>query len=337
MGNEALKSTTFAAENEAKKEDVFMSPENYKWRSDPSIKQHKGWVSSVQSLEGRVIISGGYDAVVREWEVNAELDEITPHVRYRPCPNIVRSIGRLPSSFIAVGHSAWGGAILAVYEDTEHMEVKHLMRGHTHAILDICGLKLNGDGDPRILSASADCTVRYWDPMQGKELWSKQFESRALTVTSIGTSDRIAAGLHDNSIVLWSASTDLTDEKHQTTLKGHSSHVSRVRYCSSSGRLISSSYDGSLREWDIETSECISSMVCENEEIFAMDMFGSLPVAGYKDNCIRTWDARSAENNGVRAWKPHEDRVYAVNCSSDLSFIVSGSRDMTVQVTDPRK
>jgi len=61
--------------------------------------------------------------------------------------------------------------------------------------------------------------------------------------------NRLASGESDNAIRIW----DITAKKQTATLLGHSGTISSMRFDEKSGKLISGSFDTTIRFWTIGT------------------------------------------------------------------------------------
>src|SRR5712671_6613967 len=122
----------------------------------------------------------------------------------------------------------------------------------------------------------------------------------------------------------------------QNIFHGHSSTVSSVAFSPNGSRIVSGSWDDTIRLWDAETGDAIgkpleghSSPV--NSVAFSPD--GSRIVSGSFDNTIRLWDAETGDAIG-KPLEGHSRNVNSVGFSPDGSRIVSGSEDNTIRLWD---
>ena len=77
-------------------------------------------------------------------------------------------------------------------------------------------------------------------------------------------------------------------------LRGHTDIVSSVCFRSDGRRLASSSYDLSVRQWDVETRQCQGSLTGHTdliESVIYSPDGNSLASASF-DHTVRLWDAR---------------------------------------------
>ena len=72
-------------------------------------------------------------------------------------------------------------------------------------------------------------------------------------------------------------------------LEGHTDAVSALVVCH--GRIVSGSWDGSMRVWDVESGDCLQVLEGHTDEIFsaAFNYEGDTIITGSKDNTCRIW------------------------------------------------
>ncbi|KAJ1470804.1 WD40-repeat-containing domain protein [Baffinella frigidus] len=98
-------------------------------------------------------------------------------------------------------------------------------------------------GGKLLVTGGRDCTVRVWNPEGGYQLavfYHKQ------TVTCVSANDErfVASGSDDCSVKVW----DLQKKKEEGAYVGHHMAIAGVDL-SGSGRLVTSSHDGSTKVW----------------------------------------------------------------------------------------
>ncbi|XP_065562942.1 F-box/WD repeat-containing protein 7-like isoform X2 [Artemia franciscana] len=165
--------------------------------------------------------------------------------------------------------------------------------GHTQAITCI-----QFDGS-RIVSGSHDKTIRVWD-MRTNSPWS--------VITLCGHSGTVRC-LHllDNRLI--SGSTDRTikmDEK----------------------KVVSGSYDRSVRVWNIKTGNCEKILNGHEDHVLCVQFFGDMLLSGSADKTIKVWDLPSGSCS--KTLRGHRDAVTCI--SFDQSRLFSGSLDRTIKV-----
>lgn len=74
-------------------------------------------------------------------------------------------------------------------------------------------------------------------------------------------------------------------------LTGHTQNVSSV-YWSSDDKILSSSWDHTIKIWDIESVSAISTLN-GNRVTHCMDYYASMIATSHEDNSIKLWDLRT--------------------------------------------
>ncbi|KAJ4478358.1 WD40 repeat-like protein [Lentinula aciculospora] len=119
----------------------------------------------------------------------------------------------------------------------------------------------------------------------------------------------------------------------QATLQGHTSQVVSVAFSPNGQRLVSGSWDGSVRIWNAESGEPIGSPLLGikgvNSVAFSPD--GKKVASGSADNSVIIWDAETGEAVG-QPLQGHTHQVSSIAFSPDGQKIVSGSWDKSLRV-----
>ena len=122
------------------------------------------------------------------------------------------------------------------------------LTGHVGAVHAVC---LSAD-ESLIVSSGADRTVRLWDAVGGKPL--KQLAVLAETMYSVQmhpNGQLVAAGGADRQVHLLNLLTGATER----VLTGHKDYVHSVSFNATGTRLLSYSYSGDLRVWDVSNGQ----------------------------------------------------------------------------------
>ena len=123
-------------------------------------------------------------------------------------------------------------------------------------------------------------------------------------------------------------------------LQGHEHMVDSVRFTLDGQHLLTGSWDGSIRRWDLGTGEQIQRYdIPEAPRVNMIDVLpnGAQFVSASGDGIIRLWDIESGEV--LREYLGHEAPVNGVNVSDDGTLIVSaagdfGGTDPTIRLWD---
>ncbi|MDR1949338.1 MAG: caspase family protein [Spirochaetaceae bacterium] len=115
------------------------------------------------------------------------------------------------------------------------------------------------------------------------------------------------------------------------TLSGHTHYVLAVAFSSDGRRIVSGSYNDTVKVWDVETGVLIRTLSGHTSSVnsVAFSPDGRRIVSGSQDNTIKVWNA---ENGTLIRTLSHSDWILSVAFSPDGRRIVSGAQDNTIKV-----
>ena len=116
------------------------------------------------------------------------------------------------------------------------------LKGHDNVILQ---LAYSRDGK-RLVSSSADQTVKVWDIASGKDSFSFQEEATSLSSVFSHDGRRVASGSEDRTVKLWT----LPDQEARTVFRG-TSRINSVAFSPDGNRIAAESKD-TVYVWDVE-------------------------------------------------------------------------------------
>ncbi|KAG8833251.1 hypothetical protein FRB91_000039 [Serendipita sp. 411] len=201
--------------------------------------------------------------------------------------------------------------------------------GHTGTVNSIA---FSPDGC-RIVSGSADKTIRLWDIETGQILGEPLRGHRANVYSVAFSPDgrQMASGSWDETIRLWDTETgQIVGEP----LRGHSSSVASVAFSPDGCQIASGSWDKTIRLWDTETGQTIGEPLRGHSApiesvVFSPD--GRRLVSGSDDHTIQVWDVESGQAVG-EPLRGHSKPISSVTFSPDGRRIASGSEDKTIRL-----
>ncbi|MCV2439271.1 hypothetical protein LNV28_13300 [Paucibacter sp. DJ2R-2] len=206
-------------------------------------------------------------------------------------------------------------------------------RAHTRAVTSVA---FSPDGT-RVVSGSADATLRLWDAQTGQPI-GEPMRGHTDGVTSVAFSpdgNRVVSGSDDNTLRLWDAQ---TGRPIGEPMRGHTDRVTSVAFSPDGRRVVSGSgsLDNTLRLWDAQTGRAIGEPKRGHTDLVASVAFspdGRRVVSGSWDTTLRLWDAQAGRPIG-EPMRGHTDRVTSVAFSPDGRRVVSGSQDKTLRLWD---
>ncbi len=157
---------------------------------------------------------------------------------------------------------------------------------------------------------------------KSRQAWTLTWDADWVTaVTFLGASRRLAAGNNRGDILVWDLpAKDGPAPPPTLRLEGHTNTISRLR-CSADGRwLYSSSYDKTLRVWDMKAEASGKAAVVLNERV--RDEIKRRPGSGRKMPDPLTADV--AVMKSARVLPGHRDWVTAFDLSRDGKTLLSG-------------
>ena len=123
----------------------------------------------------------------------------------------------------------------------------------------------------------------------------------------------------------------------RVVLRGHENSVTSVVFSPGGDRIVSGSWDSTVRVWDARSGAQLAVLDAHKDPVssVAVSPGGDRIVTGFSvDNTVRVWDARSGGELAVL--DGHENSVTSVAFSPNGERIVSGSEDHTVRIWDAR-
>jgi WD40 repeat protein len=209
--------------------------------------------------------------------------------------------------------------------DTPFLTNSAILKGSTGAVSSV---SFSPDGS-RIVSGSANGTVRVWDSQTGNPIGNPMTEpSEVNSVSFSPNGSRIVSGSANGTVRVWNA----TSGELLTTLEGHIARVFSVSFSPNGSRIVSGSADSTVRVWNSHTGNPIGDPIRHDKFVSSVSFSpdGSRIVSGSWDDKVRVWDAVSG--GLLKTLVGHTSYVFSVSFSPDGSRIVSGSGDKTVRV-----
>jgi len=335
-------------------------------RCTSSIPGHGEAVISVAfSPDGQHMASGSGDTTVRFWDVKTE----TPH-------------------FTCVGHKHWILAIawapngkklasgcknseIRLWDPETGSQLGKTLTGHKQWITCLQWEPLHRNVEcRRLASSSKDGSIKIWDTVLCKVLFSLSGHLQSVTCIRWGGEGLIYSASQDRSVKVWRDS----DGVLCRTLQGHGHWVNTMalntdyvirtgayepskpspfkskddamklsldRYNTAKGNkpetLVSGSDDFTLFLWHPAESKTSVARMTGHQALINQVQFspdGRLIASASFDKSIKLWSG--VDGKFIGALRGHVNSVYQVTWSSDSRLLCSGSSDSTLKVWDSK-
>jgi WD40 repeat protein len=181
-----------------------------------------------------------------------------------------------------------------------------------------------------ILTGCEDRVARRWDVASGRPI--PMYEHTA-PITTVAWSSRprwIATADSDGIVLLW----DL--EGNQRHKLQHEALVSAAQFLPDGRTLLTASYDGTARQWDVDSGEARGKPLVHEERIEALAIShdGRVALTGGHDRTARLWDL--ATGDPLVPPLVHGAVVRGVALSPDQRVAASAGADRAVRLWDVR-
>jgi len=125
-----------------------------------------------------------------------------------------------------------------------------------------------------------------------------------------------------------------TGNCHSSVLNGHSGWVTCVDM--NNNRLISSSYDGTVRVWNTQTGNSLQVLgpLDSASPVWCTQFKSSNIIAGYSDSIVRQWNTNTAQC--IREFYGHAGGVKCLQFNEENGLVFTGSDDKSVKIFDVR-
>ncbi len=210
-----------------------------------TIAAHKSSVRAVSySPDGKRALSGSLDKTIKEWNLETEkcIHEISGNIY----------------SIYCLSYSKDGRHILfGSYREIKEFDMftEKCLNTFSEHTQEVNAVSYSPDGT-RFLSCSSDKRIKEWDLNTGKCLQTITAHDAFIFSICYSADGNKCLSASLKEIKEW----DLKSEKCLQTLLGHKERIMQVYYSKDGKKCLSASYDGTAREWNIETGKEIKNI-----------------------------------------------------------------------------
>lgn len=202
-----------------------------------------------------------------------------------------------------------------------------IQNGHSGAIN---GIVLTKD-EKKMISWSADGTIKIWDVEQGKLLKTLEGHRGSVENIQITQNDKyIISSSFDKTLKIW----ELESGELLKTLIGHASYLQGFQLTSDNKKIISYAEDKTIKIWDIETGKLLNSIEGCNIFLngFQLTKDEKKIISYSQDNTIKIWELETGKL--LKSLEGHTDSVWKIKVIENESKLISYSRDKTIKIWD---
>lgn len=294
------------------------------------LSTHKDNISAIAfSPNGKIVVTGSWNTSICFW--NAETHALIGDPMYNHAKGVTCVAFSHDGKLVASGGE--DGSV-CIWDVDKQKNIHHTIEEHSEAISSVA-FPSNGK---QVLSGSWANTISLYD-LSKLSAMPKTLLQTHNPVTSIDVSPSgtlVVAGLIDNNLNLWNTET----KELMKNMTGHDDFITAVTFVDDR-YFISSSWDRSVRMWDIQTGTSIvwrnaALLKSENQQQefipLATSPDGQIVASTLQKEFIYTVMGNAVNSAKHMTFKGHQDLVTALALSPWGSHIASGSQDKSVRI-----
>lgn len=205
--------------------------------------------------------------------------------------------------------------------------IKEYKGEHAYEVLDIQVVSDNS----KFVSCGGDRQSLLWDVATGKIINKYRVHEAKINCMSFNKDDSVlVCGSYDTNISCW----DLRSQSHKPLqlISGFKDSVSGV-ICTENS-IVASSVDGTLRQFDLRTGECVVDHVCRPITSLRLSANKDCLLVSCLDSKVRLFDRNSGEL--LNTFKGHANKDFPIGSltTNTDAHVISGSEDNDIVIWD---
>lgn len=243
-----------------------------------TLSSHTGAVSCVKWSGSNIVYSASHDKTIKAWDISANgkcVQTLKSHAHW------VNHLS-LSTDYVLRKGGFDHTSTRTTQISPEELRARALQQYEKVA-------KLNGSISERLVTASDDFTMYFWEPLKSsKPICRMTGHQKLVNHVNFSPDGRfVVSSSFDNSIKLW----DGIRGTFISTLRGHVAPVYQTAWSADNRLLVSCSKDTTLKVWDIRTKKLSVDLPGHSDEVYAVDwsLDGKRVASGGKDKMIRLW------------------------------------------------
>src|SRR6185369_17199223 len=269
--------------------------------------------------DGKTLIKGKFGAKAKQWDIatGKSVMDFVGHHKAVLCYELSKDGKRLVSG---------GGDGKIILWNVETGDTIRTIKAHREPILDI---HFNSD-ETKVAASSWDARLITWDLSTGKSVNFFDFENNSALNLQWSQNDLYVFAGQGKDLKMY----ELDTKTAVRDFVGHSDIISSLRLSADGQKILSASWDGSIRFWNIGTGlmekKFMGHRGAAHIAIFGND--GKTIFSAGADRQIRVWDITT--DKVIRTFDGHKAEVTSLLFSPDNKMLISHSVDGATKFWD---
>ncbi|UBF29582.1 hypothetical protein K9N68_17180 [Kovacikia minuta CCNUW1] len=285
------------------------------------------WAVEIDST-GKTLISGGFDRVVKLWDMGTGKlrRTLTGHT------DAVRAIAISPDGKVIASGS--GDKTIKIW----NLQTGELLRtlpadpstntGHAGPVWSVA----IGPDSKTLASGSYDGTIKIWNLATGELIRTLPDHYDSVWSVAISSDGKtLASGSYDGTIKIWNLQTGAV----LYTLSDHTDTVRSVAISPDGKTLASGSWDKTIRLWNLQTGQLLQTLSGHSDRVLAVAISpsGKTLASSSIDRTIKLWDLQTGKP--IRTLAGHTDWVTTIAFAPQPQKPVAAQKDLKKDLAPP--